>query len=732
MTATNGVPASPIEVDGKSFALNGAHMSYRLHVDEQTQDLFHAHFGGPATESEVFDHDHGKFWHGWTNRINWKRREFPDLGRGDFRLPAYQIRSAAGHTISALKYESHEVLKGEKPKNKEGLPGLFGGEDDVSTLIVKLKDEISGLRAELSYSVFPKYDAIARSVRVINDGTEPCTVERLSSMSIDFAEEELDIIELRGDWARECQRTKRKVDYGTQGFGTTTGYSSHHHNPFLCLATPETTETHGDAWGFSLIWTGSFNAEVEKNSQDLTRATIGLHPAQLSWKLAPGESVASPECVAVYAADGIGGMSRRFHSLFRKHLVKSKFSEQPRPVLLNTWEGVYFTFEAEKMYQMAEATSALGIRLMVMDDGWFGGEKYPRESDKLGLGDWEPVPKRFPDGLPALVDRITKLDVKGKDEKLRFGVWVEPEMLNAKSVLYETHPDWVMHAGDYPRSENRNQLVLNVGLKEVQDFIIDTLTKLLESADITYIKWDNNRGMHEMDSPNASYEYMLGLYRVLDTLTTKFPDVLWEGCASGGARFDPGMLQYFPQSWTSDDTDAYERLAIQFGASLVYPAASMGAHVSAVPNHVTHRVTPLEFRAHVAMMGGSFGFELDPTELSEEEKAKVPGIIALAEKVNPIVVSGDMYRLRLPEDGNWPAMMFISADEATAVLFTFQKHANVNRGFPNVKLQGLDPKAKYKVGEDGPVASGATLMNVGLQYTYKGDYGSKVTILEKQ
>jgi alpha-galactosidase len=322
--------------------------------------------------------------------------------------------------------------------------------------------------------------------------------------------------------------------------------------------------------------------------------------------------------------------------------------------------------------------------------------------------------------------------VKDKGEKLRFGLWVEPEMLNPKSVLYETHPDWVLYAGDYPRTENRNQLVLNLGLREVQDFIIDTLTKLLQSADITYVKWDNNRGMHETPSPNASYEYMLGLYRVLDTLTTKFPDTLWEGCASGGARFDPGILQYFPQSWTSDDTDALERLDIQFGASLVYPAAAMGAHVSTVPNHITWRVTPLEFRAHVAMMGGSFGFELDPTELSEEEKAKVPGIIALAEKVNPIVVSGDMYRLRLPENGNWPAMMFVSADGTTAVLFTFQKRANVNCRFPHVKLQGLDPKARYKVDEDGPVVSGATLMNIGVQHTYKGDFGSKVVILEKQ
>lgn len=705
-------------------------MSYHLHVDPATQDLFHSHFGGPAQEPEVYP-PHESTLYGWNNRLQRMRREFPDLGRGDFRLPAYQVRSAAGHTVSELKYESHEVLKGRKPANKEGLPGLFGGEGDVDTLVVRLKDELGGLRAELLYSVFPKYDAIARSARIINDGKEAVTIERLASFSVDFVEEDMEFIELCGDWARECQRTKRKVDYGTQGFGSTIGYSSHQHNPFLALTTPETTESHGDAWGFSLVYTGSFNVEIEKNSQGLTRAMLGFHPAQFSWKLEPGESVATPECVAVYSSAGVGGMSRRFHSLYRKHLVKSKVSEQPRPVLLNCWEGVYFNFDADKMYKMAEATATLGVKLLVMDDGWFGGEKYPRVNDRAGLGDWEPVPSRFPDGLPALVDKITKLDVKDKGEKLRFGIWVEPEMVNPQSVLYETHPDWVLHADNYPRTENRHQLVLNLGLKDVQDYIIDALTKLLKSSDITYVKWDNNRGIHETASPNASHEYMLGLYRVLDTLTTRFPDVLWEGCASGGARFDPGMLQYFPQSWASDDTDALERIAIQFGTSLAYPAASMGCHVSAVPNHVTRRITPLEFRAHVAMMGGSFGFELDPTELTDEEKSEIPALIALAERVNPIVVSGDQYRLRLPEDSRYPAVMYVSEDGAKAVLFTYQTSANLNSQFPHVKLQGLEAGSRYKI--DGEkVVSGATLMNVGIQYAYRRGFDSKVTILERQ
>lgn len=511
-----------------------------------------------------------------------------------------------------------------------------------------------------------------------------------------------------------------------------TGYSSHLHNPFLSLVSPTTTESSGEAYGFSLVYTGSFAVDVDKGSQGLTRATLGLNPYQFSWPLKPGETFTTPECVAVFSDAGVGGMSRQFHRLFRKHLMKSKFAEETRPVLLNSWEGLYFDINETSVYELAERSADLGAKLFVMDDGWFGN-KYPRESDNAGLGDWEANKERFPNGLSTMIDKITDITTANSSDKLQFGLWFEPEMVNPTSVLYDEHPDWAIHAGSYPRTQTRNQLVLNLALTEVQDFVIESLSKFLSTAAITYVKWDNNRAIHETPSPNLGHNYMLGLYRVFETLTTRFPDVLFEGCASGGGRFDPGILQWFPQVWTSDNTDAVERISIQFGTSLVYPPSSMGAHISIVPNHLTDRSTPLHFRAHVAMMGGSFGLELNPADMDEDEKAQIPGIIAMAEKINPTIITGDFYRLRLPEESDYPAAQFISEDGSQVVLFVFQKRATINFTWPWLRLQGLDPKAKYTI-DGNQTLSGSTLMNVGTQIRFSGelDLDSKVLILEKQ
>lgn len=512
-------------------------------------------------------------------------------------------------------------------------------------------------------------------------------------------------------------------------FGSNTGYSSHYHNPFLTLLTPTTTESQGEAWGFSLVYTGSFSIEVEKSPQGLTRALVGMNPCQLSWPLEPGQSLVSPECVSVYSGAGVGDMSRKFHRLYRQNLIKSKFVRETRPVLLNSWEGLYFDFDEPTIYKLAEESAKLGVKLFVLDDGWFG-DKHPRVDDKAGLGDWMVNPKRFPNGLKPLADRINQLEAAGSKEKLQFGLWFEPEMINKNSELYEKHPDWVLHAGEYPRSETRQQLVLNAALPEVQEYIIKSVSEILETVPVTYVKWDNNRGIHESPTPDNHHAYMIGMYKVFEKLTTRFPDVLWEGCASGGGRFDPGILQYFPQVWTSDNTDALDRIHIQFGTSLIYPPSTMGAHVSAVPNEITGRTTPIKFRAHVAMMGGSFGLELDPDHMPEEDKAEIPALIALAEKVNPIIINGDMWRLVLPESSNYPAALFISEDKSKAVLFAFQTRVTTVHSYPLLRLQGLDPDAKYKI-DGGDVFSGATLMNGGIQYRFGTDYDSKVAILEK-
>lgn len=416
-------------------------------------------------------------------------------------------------------------------------------------------------------------------------------------------------------------------------------------------------------------------------------------------------------------------MSRKQHRLIRQNLMRSKFVPQPRPTLLNDWEGVYFDFDENTIYEMAKQSAALGAKLFVMDDGWFG-VKYPRVNDRAGLGDWVANPERFPNGLDNLVRKI-------KDNfKIQFGLWFEPEMVNPKSELFEAHPDWVMHAPGHPITENRHQYVLNLGLPEVQDYIIDVMTKILKTVPIDYIKWDHNRPIFESPSPTSYHKYILGAYRVFEELTQGFPDVLWEGCSAGGARFDLGIMHYFPQIWTSDNTDAWDRVHIQLGTSLAYPASAMGAHISASPNEETHRETPMEFRAHVAMMGGSFGLELDPRNLSDEDRAVIPGIIELAEEINPIVIQGDMYRLSLPEESNYPAVMFVSADGSKAALFMFQIKRLLLQEYPVIRLQGLDPTAKYKV-DGGNTYSGSTLMNGGVSHHFPKDFSSQVMLLTK-
>lgn len=423
-------------------------------------------------------------------------------------------------------------------------------------------------------------------------------------------------------------------------------------------------------------------------------------------------------------------MSRRLHDLYRQHLIRSRFTHQPRPVLLNSWEGVYFNLDENKIMEMAQETAALGIQLFVMDDGWFG-VKHPRLAPNAGLGDWVPNPARFPSGLDTLVKKATQLTVKGSsDEKLQFGIWVEPEMVNVKSELYEKHPEWVLKAATYPLTEMRNQLVLNLSLPAVQDYIIDSISALLSKMPISYVKWDNNRGIYEVPHPKTYHAYMLGMYRVFETLTTRFPHVLWEGCAAGGGRFDAGLLPYFPQSWTSDNTDAVDRVAIQFGTAIAYPASAMGCHVSACPNGYTKRTTTLKFRAHVAMMGGSFGFELDPVKIPEQERAEIPGILELVKKVNPIVINGDMWKLVLPDESQHPAAIYVSKDGSQAVVFAFQMQATLNNVQPTLRLQGLVEDEVYLL-EGEKRYSGATLMSAGLRLAFRGDYDSKVLLLER-
>ncbi|KAI0095919.1 glycoside hydrolase family 36 protein [Daldinia grandis] len=714
--------------DGRSFSLSSSNVSYQFHVDPLTLDLIHDHWGAYAAETVP---DFNGVVSGWGTPYTYRRREFPDLGRGDFRVPAIHIQHSDGNTVSAFSYTGYDIKPG-KP-SLPGLPATYGSEGDVSTLIIHLYDNYSDISADLYYSIFPRYNAIIRSFRITNNGSQDITVLRASSWSIDMPNEELEMIDLYGDWAAEARINRRSVTYGEQGFRSSAGYSSHFHNPFLALASPSTTESFGPATGYSLVYTGSFSADVERWSTGWVRVLLGLNPLHLSWPVAPGEVFTSPEVVSVYSEQGLGGMSRSFHSLYRNHLSRSNYTFETRPPLLNSWEGLGFDFNQSSMVKLAQDAADLGCSLFVNDDGWFG-TNYPRDNDSLGLGDWTPDPAKFPDGLGPYVEQVDSITVQNTSEHVKFGLWVEPEMVSPDSDLYKQHPQWCMHAGNHNRTLQRDQLVLNLGLEEVQDYIITVIENILDSAPIKYIKWDNNRGIHEMPSPSADHAYMLGLYRVIDNLTTAHPEILWEGCASGGARFDAGLLHYWPQSWTSDDTDGLERLYIQFGTSYPYPPSAMGCHVSAVPNHQTGRSTPLAFRAAVASMCGSFGFELDPSTLTQEELDTIPKLISTQQRINPIVINGDFYRLALPDQSNWPAAMFVSPEHDSAVLFAFQIRSALKPLPPLLKLQGLDPDAKYTVsnGTWEQNWSGSTLMNIGLSLSWpNSDYESFILTFDR-
>ncbi|KAF2963202.1 hypothetical protein GQX73_g10366 [Xylaria multiplex] len=695
-----------------SFSLSSSSISYRFHVDPWTLDLIHDHWGGYAAESvpELTGSTSG-----WGGPYTYRLREFPDSGRGDFRVPAIHIQHASGDTVSAFSYTGYEVQAG-----KPGLPGLpatYGDEEDVSTLIVHLHDKHSAISADLYYSIFPEHNAIARSFRLTNKGNSTATILRASSWSIDTPNEELDLIDLRGDWAHEAQISRRSVGYGEQGFRSTVGYSSAFHNPFFALAPPSTTESLGPATGYTFIYTGSFAANVERWSTGWVRVLLGLNPLHLSWPLKAGDTFTSPEVVSTYSEKGFSGMSQSLHSLFKNQLSRSNHTFQTRPPLLNSWEGLGFDFNHSSMVELAQGAADLGCTLFVNDDGWFGTD-YPRDNDTLGLGDWTPQEKKFPEGLGPYVDDVNAITVANSSKKLSFGLWVEPEMVNPESDLYVAHPDWVLHSGSHNRTLVRNQLVLNLGLPEVQDYIINTIEKILDSANIEYI----------------NHAYILGMYRVIDNLTTTHPEILWEGCASGGGRFDAGLLHYWPQSWTSDNTDGLDRLQIQFGTSYAYPPSAMGCHVSAVPNGQVGRVTPLAFRSAVASMCGSYGLELDPKHLSQEELDVIPGLIALQQEINPLVINGDFYRLALPDQSNWPAAMFVLPDASAGVLFVFQVRYGTKPRPSPVKLRGLDADAKYKLTGDSYEAtlSGSTLMNTGLRLSWpSADYQSIILKLER-
>lgn len=621
-------------------------------------------------------------------------QEYPQYGTSDFRRPAYQAQLADGTRITELKYTSYTITSG-KPA-LEGLPAVYTESDEEAmTLELILNDNYAGLTAKLLYTVFANHSAIVRSVRFEHNGKAPLRLEQALSASVDFADSSYDTLHLSGAWARERHVQRRPLVPGAAvSLESRRGSSSHQVNPFLALLRPGSDEDHGDVYGFSLVYSGSFAAVAEVEQFGQTRVSIGINPFDFSWLLEPGQSFQTPEAVLVYSGEGLGGMSRTYHRLYRTRLSRGVHRDKARPILVNNWEATYFDFDADKITTIAKEAGPLGIELFVLDDGWFG----KRDKDNSSLGDWFEDRRKLPGGLADLAGRVNS-------EGLQFGLWVEPEMVSPDSELYRKHPDWCLHAEGRRRTEGRNQLILDLSRPEVCDYLYETLSTVFSSAPIAYVKWDMNRNMTEIASATASPErqketahrYMLGLYDLLERLTSRFPDILFESCSGGGGRFDPGMLFYMPQTWTSDDTDAIERLAIQYGTSIVYPASSMGAHVSAVPNHQVERITSLAIRGDVAM-SGNFGYELDLTAFTEAEKHLASRQIAQYKEIRTLVQQGDMYRLLSPFEGSGEtAWMFVSEDKTEAFVAYFRVLAMPNAPISRLTLKGLNPELDYVI-----------------------------------
>jgi alpha-galactosidase len=636
-------------------------------------------------------------------------QEYPAYGNSDFRNPAFHIQYENGTTVSELAYQSHKIFKG-KPK-LDGLPATYvESKEEAETLELYLADPLTNLKATLFYTVYNQMNVLTRSVRFENLGSKNAKLMEALSMSIDLNDSNYDLLHLYGSWAKERYIERKPLMNGLQSIYSNRGSSSHQHNPFMAILRPDADEDKGEVYGFSFVYSGNFVAQAEVDQYSTTRITMGISPFDFSWLLKPGQSFQTPEVVMVYSFEGLGDMSRTYHDLYRTRLCRGIYRDQTRPILINNWEATYFDFNAEKIENIARTARQAGIELFVLDDGWFG----KRNNDNCSLGDWYVNKEKLPKGLNDLADRINKLNMK-------FGLWVEPEMISPDSDLYRKHPDWCLHVDNRHRTQARNQLVLDYSRQDVCDEIINVLTRIFSSVSVSYVKWDMNRNMTEIGSKalpperqrETAHRYILGLYRVLEVLTLRFPDILFESCSGGGGRFDPGMLYFMPQTWTSDNTDAIERIKIQYGTSIVYPAITMGAHVSTVPNQQVRRTTPLETRGNVAM-SGNFGYELDLTKLSSGEYQKVKEQVAFYKGIRELVQFGDFYRLISPFSDNSAAWMFVSKDKKEAFVAYFKILNQSNDAIKYLRLKGLNKDFKYVICDTGEKYGGDELLYAGI------------------
>lgn len=653
-----------------------------------------------------------------TFSMEYLKQEYPSYGHGDMREPAYEILQEDGSRITEFTFEDYVILKGKR--KLEGLPAVYTESDEeAETLEIYLRDRVMNTKIILSYTIFENLPVIIRNTRFVHEGESSIVLERAMSLNLDLPDDRYEMVELTGAWARERYVKTAPLHEGIQAIYSMRGHSSHQFNPFFALKRPETTEDAGEAIGISLVYSGNFLGQTAVDTFGVARAMIGIHPEGFSWTLKKGETFQTPEAVLVYSGEGLGKMSRTFHRLYRKRLARGYWRDRVRPVVINNWEATFMNFTEEKILKFAETARQLGVEMMVLDDGWFGH----RDDDTSSLGDWYPDLKKLPQGIRGLAEKIENMGMK-------FGLWIEPEMVNKDSRLYEEHPDWVIRVPYREACHGRNQFVLDFSKEEVVDYIGDQISGILRNAPVSYIKWDMNRSISEAFSQGRKAEeqgklfhrHILGVYRLYERLTSEFPEVLFESCASGGARFDPGMLYYAPQCWTSDNTDAVERLRIQYGTSFVYPLSSMGCHVSEAPNQQTFRNTPLSTRAETAYFG-CFGYEMDLDTLTEEEKEEVKEQIQYYKRIRKLIMEGTFYRLISPFEGDEAAWMVVSEDKRHALAGYYRMRQPANAPLKRLTLKGLDPDVRYQIRETGLEAYGDELMRAGMAIS---DYASGI------
>ena len=633
-------------------------------------------------------------------------QEYPSYGTGDYRSTALIVENADGSTACDLRYRSHHIFNGKY--KIPGLPAVYADETESQTLEIVMEDAVTGVEVTLQYGVLPDYDVITRSEKIVYRGEGKICIRKAQSACLDFVQGKYDLLTFYGRHAMERTMQREPVTHGSHVIGSVRGTSSHQYNPMMILADENTTDQYGNCYAMSFVYSGNFKGETLKDQFGQTRALMGLQDEMFSYPLAEGETFYTPEVLLTFSGSGMNLLSQNLHRCIRQHICRGKYKESVRPVLVNSWEASYFDFDGDTLYELAKEAKHAGIDMLVLDDGWFG----KRDDDNSGLGDWFVNEKKLGGTLGDLIKKINDLGVK-------FGIWVEPEMISEDSDLYREHPDWALTIPGRNPVHARNQLVLDFSRKEVVDHIFDQICTVLDQGNIEYVKWDMNRSLMDVfsrgteDQGRVMYDYVLGLYDFLERIVTRYPDLLIEGCSGGGGRFDAGMMYYTPQIWCSDNTDALDRLQIQYGTSFGYPVSAVGAHVSAVPNHQTGRITSLHTRGVVAM-AGTFGYELNLGKLSEEEKQEIRLQVEEYRKFAPLIQTGLYYRLSDPAREEYAAWAFVSEDQKEVLLNVVLQEIHGNMTVNYVKLQGLKCSAIYRDTETGKIYNGAALMEAGI------------------